>query len=257
MESILYSVGKGGKNTYKDVCTIQTLLNNNIHNLAPMELLSVDGDCGKKTVTLISEFQRRVLNSANPDGRVDPNGTTLRLLNVNAVEPAAHTADANNKPAEELSEELCFPLQSRPEESYKEGMRRFASNRRGGRKHAGVDLYAPVGTPIYAMSDGEIINGPYAFYLGTQALEIKHKDFVARYGEISGVAPGLQKGETVKAGQLIAYVGELRGLNMSMLHLELYDGSGAGPLTVRANKPFKRRNDLLDPTAFLDKAECQ
>jgi murein DD-endopeptidase MepM/ murein hydrolase activator NlpD len=87
-------------------------------------------------------------------------------------------------------------------------MRRFGANRKGDRKHAGADLYAPVGTAIYAMDDGEIINGPYAFYLGTQAVEIQHGDFVARYGEIRGVASGFKKGSKVIKGQLIAYFGQ-------------------------------------------------
>ena len=105
--------------------------------------------------------------------------------------------------------------------------------------------------------DGEITKGPYAFYLGTQAIEIKHPQFLARYGEIKGAASGLKIGDKVTKDQLIAYVGELRGLNMSMLHLELYKGSAAGPLTVRGSKPYQRRGDLIDPTSILDKSQCK
>jgi hypothetical protein len=32
------------------------------------------------------------------------------------------------------------------------------------------------------MDDGVVINGPYSFYGGTYALEIKHPQFIARYG---------------------------------------------------------------------------
>jgi hypothetical protein len=32
------------------------------------------------------------------------------------------------------------------------------------------------------MDDGVVINGPYSFYSGTYALEIKHPQFIARYG---------------------------------------------------------------------------
>ena len=133
-------------------------------------------------------------------------------------------------------------------------MRRFGSARKKGRLHAGVDLYAPIGTPIYAMDDGVVAKNIYAFYLGTFALEVTHSKFLARYGEISKVAPGIRKGVKVKKGQLITYVGELRGLNMSMLHIELYSGKGTGPLTVRNRKPYMRRSDLIDPTPVLEKA---
>lgn len=164
--------------------------------MAPLE---VDGKCGPVTTDLIQEFQKRVVGMSTPDGRVDPGGTTLRQLNQKAVEPAV------SQPVFPFisPQPLCFPLGSRPKESYKTGMRRFGANRKGGRKHAGTDLCAPIGTPIYAMDDGQVTNGPYAFYLGTQAIEVNHGKFIARYGEISGAATGITKGSTVKKGNLL------------------------------------------------------
>ena len=38
----------------------------------------------------------------------------------------------------------------------------------------------------------------------------------------------------------------------SMLHFELYEGSGSGPLTVRSNPPYQRRSDLIEPADYLD-----
>jgi murein DD-endopeptidase MepM/ murein hydrolase activator NlpD len=146
-------------------------------------------------------------------------------------------------------------MESRPVESYREGMRRFGAQRGGGRKHAGCDLYAPLGTPIFAMDDGVVVQDLYHFYLGTYALEIQHPHFLARYGEITSRAPdGLRNGSPVRRGQLLGFVGRLSGLDLTMLHLEMYAGSASGPLTVRGSKPFQRRSDLLDPTPVLDAA---
>jgi hypothetical protein len=58
----------------------------------------------------------------------------------------------------------------------------------------------------------------------------------------------------------IAKVGNLLSIVQSMLHLELYDKSAEGPLTVRtsntartaAGVPFWRRKDLIDPTPKLN-----
>lgn len=146
-----------------------------------------------------------------------------------------------------------FPLHKRPTQSYHENPRKFGSGRDAGkRKHAGCDLYAPVGTPIVAMEDGVVVQ-TYLFYCGTYALEVKHASgFIARYGEIQKCS--LKAGDVVKEGQVIATVGKLEGMTISMLHLELFSGVATGPLTVRGvpGGPFSRRSDLIDPTGYLD-----
>jgi murein DD-endopeptidase MepM/ murein hydrolase activator NlpD len=84
---------------------------------------------------------------------------------------------------------MPFPLSFIPSQSYKEGMRRFGARRDGGkRKHAGCDLYAPVGTPVRAVAKGIVIQFNY-FYLGTYYLTIDHDDFIVRYGEIKSELP--------------------------------------------------------------------
>src|ERR1039457_5859362 len=67
-----------------------------------------------------------------------------------------------------------FPLRKRPAASYKERPRGFGNPRaNGARKHAGCDLYAPVGTEVLAVEDGEVIAGPYLFYDVVDAVEIQ------------------------------------------------------------------------------------
>ena len=72
------SVGTGGKNGIADTKKIQKLLN----AIFPSALLSVDGDCGQKTIRKIKRFQKRYM--AKPDGRVDPGGRTMKKLNAAA-----------------------------------------------------------------------------------------------------------------------------------------------------------------------------
>lgn len=151
-----------------------------------------------------------------------------------------------------------FPLSKKPVWSYRDGGRKFGAPRDGGaRAHAGVDLIAPPGTPIYAMAPGRVLN-VYPFYSGTWALEILQDDGrVARYGEIDQLLPpGIHVGSPVVRGQQIARVSRLQS-GSAMLHLEMYAGTGAGPLTVRgpAGGKAQRRGDLIDPTPLLDSAE--
>ncbi|MBF0530974.1 MAG: peptidoglycan DD-metalloendopeptidase family protein [Deltaproteobacteria bacterium] len=75
------------------------------------------------------------------------------------------------------------------------------------RPHEGVDYAAPQGTPIDALGDGQITflgwNGGFGNFI-----EIKHnRIYTTAYGHLSAYAKGLKKGDHVKQGQLIGYVG--------------------------------------------------
>lgn len=78
------SVGKNGKNNTVDVITVQTRLNELMRY--PRKKLTEDGKAGSKTIGMIRDFQKCVLNYRRPDGRVDANGKSHRALNDPASE---------------------------------------------------------------------------------------------------------------------------------------------------------------------------
>ena len=182
---------------------------------------------------------------------------------VAAVEkPKQPPEEKTVSPMQKTIAGLLFPLEDKPTESYKTGARRFGSNRsQGKRKHAGIDLYAPVGTPVRAMADGVVIQ-TYLFYGSTHVIEVDHATFIARYGEVAEESISVKANERISRGQIIGKVGQLTGLSMSMLHLEMYgttenpNSSGNG-LTQKGEAPFERRSDLIDPTDSIDKATPQ
>lgn len=73
---ITSSVGKNVRNLLSDVKKIQILLN----NLHPSADLEENGQCDKNMIEAIINFQRTFLRRA--DGIVDPQGPTLRRLNL-------------------------------------------------------------------------------------------------------------------------------------------------------------------------------
>lgn len=152
---------------------------------------------------------------------------------------------------------MPFPLPFVPKQSYKRGGLRFGADR-GRRKHAGCDLIAPKGTPVFAVSNGIVVNPPRAFYHGCWAMAINHYGYVVRYCEFMEPTDAekeqLKLGSNVTSGQLIARVGKM--IKDSMLHFEVYAGTLAGPLTNRQNKPYERRADLLNPTPLLDRLQA-
>lgn len=76
---ITQSVGQLGRNASQDVKAIQQRLN----ELMPpsRKKLTVDGKCGPLSISCIKDFQKEVLGTRNPDGRVDPNKGTLAAMN--------------------------------------------------------------------------------------------------------------------------------------------------------------------------------
>ncbi len=258
---------KGAVNQFDDVETVQNML-----RLAAMIEIrpqfdpgGIDGtidadESSDDTVKAIETFQGQFFNT--PDGVIDVGKRTWREL----VDVLDGNEDDNQPvpvitPVTPVSDGEClFPFKTLPEVDWTKGIRRFGARRSNGKRaHAGCDLYFPTGTVIHAITSGTVIADPYWFYDGTYALEIDHGGFVARYGEIKKQAL-VSKGDHVSPGQPIAKVGNLLSIVQSMLHLELYDKSAEGPLTVRTSKtartaddvPFWRRKDLIDPTPKLN-----
>lgn len=86
------------------------------------------------------------------------------------------------------------------------------------RVHAGTDLAAPIGTPIYAVAAGAVTRAGAATGYG-QAVYISHSDgTITRYGHVSAIY--VQQGQTVAAGQRIAAVGNEGVSSGPHLHLE-------------------------------------
>lgn len=76
---ITASVGQRGANKTDDTKYIQELLNLYIDRMA-LHPLKVDGRCGQVTIRFIKLFQKKIVGLARPDGRIDPNGKTIKNL---------------------------------------------------------------------------------------------------------------------------------------------------------------------------------
>ncbi|WP_409342050.1 LysM peptidoglycan-binding domain-containing protein [Paenibacillus sp. MBLB4367] len=75
------------------------------------------------------------------------------------------------------------------------------------RKHEGVDIFAPKGTPIYSAAAGEVINYGWNQMGGWRLTVRVDGSTVFYYAHMSAYAPGMGKGAKIAKGQLIGYVG--------------------------------------------------
>jgi murein DD-endopeptidase MepM/ murein hydrolase activator NlpD len=164
-------------------------------------------------------------NASALTGGSDSN--TVRGAQVIAVKPAANAAVHN----EELAKGVAFandraqrearlqqPLYVMPTKGI------FTSNfgYRWGVLHAGIDLANSIGTPIYAVSDGVVIDaGPAAGY--GALVKLRHADgTVTLYGHVNTTLVSV--GERVMAGDQIATMGNRGNSTGPHLHFEVLQG---------------------------------
>jgi murein DD-endopeptidase MepM/ murein hydrolase activator NlpD len=75
------------------------------------------------------------------------------------------------------------------------------------RPHLSIDYAAPTGTPVSTIGDGTVIYVGWENGYGNY-IKIRHpNNYVSDYGHLSRFAKGLIKGQKVKQGEIIGYVG--------------------------------------------------
>ncbi len=120
------------------------------------------------------------------------------------------------------------------------------------RAHKGTDYAAPTGTPVRATSDGRVTwaarNGSFG-----NLIVVKHAGgFETKYAHLSRYA--VSKGDRVRQGEVIGYVGATGGATGPHLHYEfLISGTHYNPRTVHHRLP---KAESIDP-AEMDRFRSQ
>ena len=93
---------------------------------------------------------------------------------------------------------------------------------RWGTLHAGIDIAAPIGTPVYAPLDGVVVSAGTASGFGL-AVAVQHSDgVITLYGHVNQFF--VSTGQAVSAGQQIAEVGNRGQSTGPHLHFETHSG---------------------------------
>ncbi|WP_102794199.1 peptidoglycan DD-metalloendopeptidase family protein [Bowmanella denitrificans] len=124
--------------------------------------------------------------------------------------------------------------------------KRFHPIQKRVKPHNGIDYRANTGTPVVAAGDGKVIASTYNKYNGNYVFIQHGEKYVTKYLHFSKRA--VKKGQNVKQGQVIGYVGSTGMSQAPHLHYEfLVDGVHRNPRTVTLPK--------AEPIAAKDKAE--
>jgi lipoprotein NlpD len=94
---------------------------------------------------------------------------------------------------------------------------------RGGRPHEGIDLPAPIGTPVYAAGDGQVVYAGDAIRGYGNLVVVQHEgDLLTVYAHNSALL--VAQGDRVTAGQRVALVGQSGRATGPHLHFEVREG---------------------------------
>ena len=114
------------------------------------------------------------------------------------------------------------------------------------RAHHGVDYAAPVGTPVYAIGNGKVIDKGYQSNGGGNYVKIRHNStYTTTYMHLSKFAKGLKVGDMVKQKQVIGYVGSTGISTGPHLDFRVHEnGKPINPLTIKSQpkKPVSEEN---------------
>ena len=115
----------------------------------------------------------------------------------------------------------------------------YSAPRSGGRKHLGIDIMAPEGTPVLAAAGGVIVKRDSSALGGISLYERGLDGYTMYfYAHLSRYAPSIKEGDLVRQGDVIAYVGHTGNASASAPHLHF------GVYTVTDPNRWWRGRDL-------------
>lgn len=122
----------------------------------------------------------------------------------------------------------------------------------GSRGHHGTDIPAPAGTPVLAAASGKVEKLFQSTRGGTTAyIRSPDRRWIYYYAHLSGYARNLREGQSVRAGQPIAFVGDTGDAGAGNYHLHFgmqrmrpgqrwYQGEDVNPYPMLAARPVPR-----------------
>ena len=180
--------------------------------------------------------QASSMQAAALQGRVEAQQRAARTAQRKAAEAAAAKAKAAAAKAKATAARAkAAAARARAEREGKRWVKAIRSGSltsgygpRWGKTHDGLDVGAPTGTPLYAMSKGTVILSDSVFSFGNK-IEIRYWDgTVSWYGHLS--RRDVQTGDSVMPGDQVGLVGNTGHSFGSHLHLEVHPSGGDNPI---------------------------
>jgi peptidoglycan LD-endopeptidase LytH len=170
------------------------------------------------TVSNISDLSP-VLSTGQPDISTSLPPSTLPPtspvpLSSSPLAPTTPSASPANISTEDV---LLVPVPGVRPEDLRDT---YTESRSGGRSHDAIDIIAPRGTPVLAAADGRIVKLFQSVPGGITIYQLANDNrTIFYYAHLERYADGLHEGQTVRRGEVIAYVGDTGNATPGNYHL--------------------------------------
>ncbi|MBP3707861.1 MAG: peptidoglycan DD-metalloendopeptidase family protein [Clostridia bacterium] len=164
-------------------------------------------------------------STGNSNGGSSNNNSNGGPSNNNSNRPSNNSPSSN--PSASASMTWPTRITHRVNSVYAPGGRTDTSH--AGRAHKGLDIYAPMGTPIYAAQAGTVVYVNYSGYGGGWGLYVviyhgkdsSGRSIYTRYAHGSAIASGISVGTKVTTNSVIMYSGNTGASEGAHLHFEV------------------------------------
>jgi murein DD-endopeptidase MepM/ murein hydrolase activator NlpD len=165
-----------------------------------------------------------------PQKYVTPDPETLKR--IEAEKEIKNQAFAHFVPSPEWSGSFVAPVSTEVSEAY--GTSRTFNGKLAS-VHRGLDFHAPMGTPVHASNDGEVVLAREFFYEGNCVVIDHGLGFMTMYMHLSEFK--VKEGDKVEKGQVIALSGDTGRATGPHLHLSVrWNGEYLDPAKLLALK---------------------
>lgn len=202
------------------------------HSQAPLHPPGPDGTFYVVGIETLADIAKREgipledlaeINGLDPNAKIEPGQVIFVLRPTRTPEPVAAgdlepplpPSDLETAPTSQPGGRLAWPLRA-PQMSSNYGQR-------WGKKHEGIDLVAPLGTPVLAAKDGVVLYADNTVKGYGNMVVLQHDgDLLTAYAHTSVML--VKKGDHVATGQVIARVGQSGHATAPHLHFEVRQG---------------------------------
>lgn len=127
------------------------------------------------------------------------------------------------------------------------------------RPHFGVDYAADTGTPVYAVADGVVDFVGMKGAAGNMVSLVHEHQYRSAYAHLHGFARGLKRGDRVRQGQVIGYVGNTGRSTGAHLHFAMkLNGQFIDPLERRDQRlPGLKGRELQEFFRVRDRLQLE